>query len=184
MSNKDTKRQADADQGRNVASQKALADANEAAEKRAKDVQDAQEDDIAVGQQTGATAYVVTAADVHVEPKRAEAIPSTMKGRGSAPIKQETVIGSDSDHAVKVDYAARADQEVPAKNQDERTGFSKAVQDAEAIAMARGVSVVEMSSPDGVDGIYQGRTGGIRVTKGASGVKFSDGLDAKGNKAD
>lgn len=138
----------------------------------------AQEADKATGQQTGGTHDNVTKADVHVEPKRAEEL---YGDRDDVRIPEPVVGGRDATQD-KVDYAAKAELEVPADDVTEgMSPLDAFIRRHEDKAAERGAVVVEVSHPAAGDrsGIYEGRDGGIRISKGAAGAKYSDGTQGK-----
>lgn len=132
------------------------------------------EPDLAKGQQTGGTHDTVTTADVHVEPTRAAAL-------NPEDVPPPVVGGHDATQD-KVEFAAKAELVVPAKVQDlDLPPFDLFVRKHEDAAQLLGeekgesVVVVEISHPQAGDGIYEGRDGGIRVSKGAAKATYSDG---------
>lgn len=132
------------------------------------------EPDLAKDQQTGGTHDTVTKADVHVEPTRAAALdPEDVP---------PPVVGGHDATQDKVDYASKAELEVPAPVEElglDKLGlFIRRHEDAAVvISKAKGETVVvtEVTHPDAGDGIYEGRDGGIRVSKGAAKATYSDG---------
>lgn len=145
---------------------------------KAQEPEKTQEPDKAQGQQTGGTHDNVTAADVHVEPKRAEEL---YGDRDDVRIPEPVVGGRDATQD-KVDYAAKAELEVPAADTTEgMPPLDAFIRKHEDLAAERGAVVVEISHPAAGErsGIYQGRDGGIRLSKGAAGVKYSDGTTGK-----
>jgi len=144
---------------------------------KAQEPEKVQEPDKAEGQQTGGTHDNVTTADVHVEPKRAE----ELYGKDEKIVTPPIVGGRDATQD-RVDYAAKAELEVPAADTTEgMPPLDAFIRQHEDKAAERGAVVVEVSHPAAGDreGIYQGRDGGIRISKGAASVKYSDGSEGK-----
>lgn len=129
---------------------------------------DALPDDLIEGQQTGGTHDTVTKADAHVEPTRAEVL------NPDAP--QDKVVGGHDATNDRVEYASKAELEIPAKTEDlGLEGLDLFIREAEDKAQLQGAVVVEISHPDATEGIYEGRDAGIRMVKGSKKVTYSDG---------
>lgn len=134
------------------------------------------EKDLVPDQQTGGTHDTVTKADVHVEPTRAAALdPESVP----API-----VGGHDATQDRVDYAAKAELVVPAPVEelglDDLALFVRKHEDAAALLgkeKGEQVVVVEITHPTASEtaGIYQGRDGGIRMSRGKAGAVYSDG---------
>lgn len=119
------------------------------------------------GQQTGGSNDAVTPADVHVEPVKPQPTEA-----------QAPVVGQHDAKQDQVEYAAKAELEVPAKDQVlDLPKFDAFVRKHEDAAAAMGLVVTGLTHPDAPDtnGIYQGRDAGIRVAKGAASAQYSDG---------
>lgn len=134
------------------------------------------EKDLVPDQQTGGTHDTVTKADVHVEPTRAEAL-------NPEDVPPPVVGGHDATQD-RVEYASKAELEVPAAVEDlgldDLALFVRKHEDAAALLgkqKGEQIVVVELTHPMASEtaGIYQGRDGGIRMSRGAAGAVYSDG---------
>jgi hypothetical protein len=123
------------------------------------------------GQQTGGSNDAVVKPQAQVEPVKHEA---------QVGEEQKMPVVGESTHQQATTFAAKAELEVPAPDQDDDLPpFDAFVHKHEVAAQERGVVVTAITHPKAPDtkGIYHGKHAGIRVAKGKAKAQYSDGSE-------